>query len=317
MNDVTAWLLKSQEPAIRALVCRQLLGEPSVPGKAIVDGPLVSGLLAGQVEDGGFGGHPYKKWQGAHWRLVSLVELGIPPDEPRARAALEPVLDWLAGDRHVESVRIVDGRARRCGSQEGNALAVACRLGMAGDPRAGRMARGLIGWQWPDGGWNCDGRPEAQRSSFHETLPPLWGLHEYGQSTGDTDATVAAVRAAELLLDHGVYKKLSTGEPIHREWMTVHWPPYWHYDVLQALVILDRLGFTGDPRLADAREVIRRRRRGDGRWRSSSRWWNPPGSTRAPEAVDWKVDDADDRIVTLRALTVLREAPLPAADDLS
>ena len=21
-------------------------------------------------------GHPYKKWQGAHWRLLSLVELG-------------------------------------------------------------------------------------------------------------------------------------------------------------------------------------------------------------------------------------------------
>src|SRR5207248_5398900 len=23
-------------------------------------------------------GHPYKKWQGAHWRLVSLVELALP-----------------------------------------------------------------------------------------------------------------------------------------------------------------------------------------------------------------------------------------------
>jgi hypothetical protein len=31
-------------------------------------------------------------------------------------------------------VQVIDGLTRRCASQEGNALAVACRLGMAGDP---------------------------------------------------------------------------------------------------------------------------------------------------------------------------------------
>ena len=30
-------------------------------------------------------GHPYKKWQGAHWRLLSLVELGVTQDDDRAR----------------------------------------------------------------------------------------------------------------------------------------------------------------------------------------------------------------------------------------
>ena len=29
-------------------------------------------------------GHPYKKWQGAHWRLVSLVELGVTQADDRA-----------------------------------------------------------------------------------------------------------------------------------------------------------------------------------------------------------------------------------------
>jgi hypothetical protein len=76
-------------------------------------------------------------------------------------------------------VQVVDGLARRCASQEGNALAVACRLGMAGDPRAELLARSLVGWQWPDGGWNCDVRASGRRSSFHESLPPAWGLHEY------------------------------------------------------------------------------------------------------------------------------------------
>ena len=49
----------------------------------MLDGPRVRPLLAGQQPDGGFGVNVYGKWGGAHWRLVSLVELGVPPGEER------------------------------------------------------------------------------------------------------------------------------------------------------------------------------------------------------------------------------------------
>ncbi|HUF06984.1 MAG TPA: hypothetical protein VMP86_06310 [Candidatus Binatia bacterium] len=306
-RTVIDWLLTSEEPAIRRLVRRDLLDEAAPDDEAaILDGPIVAALLAGQQPDGGFGGGPYEKWSGAHWRLVSLAELGLPPGEPRALTALETVLDWLTDASHRSNVPVIAGLARRCGSQEGNALAAACRLGAAGDERAGMLAAALIGWQWPDGGWNCDRRPEAHRSSFHETLPPIWGLHEYAVATGDAAAAEAARRGAELLLEHRVFRALATGEPMHREWLTLHWPPYWHYDVLQAMVVLARLGLAGDPRAADGIDLLRARRLADGRWRSSPRWWKPPGGTRAAEAVEWRLDDAGDRMVTLRALTVLR-----------
>ena len=301
------WLLESQEPAIRRLVKRDLLDEPApVEEETLLDGRIVRTLLAGQQPDGSFGVNVYGKWAGAHWRLVSLVELGIPVAEPRAVAGAETVLAWLTGASHRRSVPVIEGRARRCGSQEGNALAVACRLGMADDPRVRLLATGLIGWQWPDGGWNCDRRPEARRSSFHETLPPIWGLHEYSVATGDTDAADAARRGAELLLDHRLFRAHGTGEPINRQWLTLHWPPYWHYDVLQALVVMNRLGLVADPRAADGVELLRRRRKRNGRWAASSPWWKPPGGTRTAEAVDWRIDDAADRLVTLRSLTVLR-----------
>jgi len=48
---------------------------------------MITGLLRGQRRDGGFGVHPYSKWTGAHWRLVSLVELGVPATDAKARAA--------------------------------------------------------------------------------------------------------------------------------------------------------------------------------------------------------------------------------------
>ncbi len=308
-DSTIEWLLDSREPAIRRLVQRDVLeDEASRDSAAVLGGRLVRGLLSGQKADGGFGVGPYRKWIGAHWRLVSLVELGIPPGEPRALAAADTVLDWLAGRSHRSNVPVIEGLARRCGSQEGNALAVCSRLGIADDPRVRLLATGLIEWQWPDGGWNCDRRPEAHRSSFHETLPPIWGLHEYAVATGDTDAAAAARRGAELLLEHRLFRALSTGNPIQPGWLTPQWPPYWHYDVLQALVVLARMGLASDVRASDAMDALAARRRGDGRWTAASRWWKPPSSPRIPEAVDWTWDDSGDRMITLRAMTVLRRA---------
>jgi hypothetical protein len=142
--------------------------------------------LRGQDRDGGFVVHPYQKWGGAHWRLVSLVELGVPGGDRRARDAAGTVLDWLTGAGHRRGIRVIDGLVRRCASQEGNALAVCSRLGMTADPRVGLLARSLAEWQWPDGGWNCDRRATGRRSSFHESLAPMWGLHEYWLATGET-----------------------------------------------------------------------------------------------------------------------------------
>ncbi|MGH2418687.1 MAG: hypothetical protein ACRDFY_10175 [Candidatus Limnocylindria bacterium] len=314
-DSVIDWLLAAKEPAIRRLVRRDLLGEAApADEKRLLAGPLVQALLDGQEPDGGFGVNVYSKWTGAHWRLVSLVELGVPAGEPRAVAAAQTVLAWLTGTSHRRNVPVIEGLARRCGSQEGNALAVASRLGMAGDRRVALLASSLVEWQWPDGGWNCDRRPQAHRSSFNESLPPIWGLHEYAVATGDRDAATAARRGAELLLEHRLYRALATGEPIHDEWLTPHWPPYWHYDVLQALVVLARMGLGADPRTADAREALQRRRHANGQWRASSRWWKLPGSRSYPEAVDWRIDDSADRMVTLRALTVLRAGGLTTSN---
>jgi hypothetical protein len=85
------WLLASTEPAIRHLTRRDVLAEPEPEdGAAILKGPKVQALLAGQRPDGGFGVHPYSKWTGAHWRLVSLVELAAPPASHACRRPPRP-----------------------------------------------------------------------------------------------------------------------------------------------------------------------------------------------------------------------------------
>jgi hypothetical protein len=311
-DPAVAWLLDSAEPAVRYLTRRDLLGEAAgalvQEEAAILAGPKVSALLAGQQADGGFGGNPYRKWTGAHWRLVSLVELAVPPGEPRLVAAAGRVLDWLTGDAHRRQIRVVDGLTRRCASQEGNALAACSRLGLAGDPRVELLATSLAGWQWPDGGWNCDVRASGRRSSFHETLAPAWGLHEYAQATGAVWARESAERAAELFLSHRLFRSLRDGTVIKRQWLSLRYPPYWHYDVLQALVVLAGMGKAGDPRAAEAVDLVARRRLPDGRWRPGGAWWGQPGrSAGPPEVVDWGRSGPNE-MLTLNALRVLQAA---------
>ena len=302
------WLLESDEPGIVAQAKRDLL-DTAAPAEAarVLEGPKVRALLAGQQADGGFGTNVYAKWGGAHWRLVSLVELGVPAGEPRCLAAVETVLAWLTGKGHRKHIQLIDGLTRRCASQEGNALAVCCRLGLADDPRVRLLAESLVEWQWPDGGWNCDKKASGYRSSFNESLPPMWGLHEYWASTGEPAAREAAERTAELFLEHRLFRALATGEPIHESFATVHSPPFWHYDFFQALVVLARMGLAGDPRASDGLDLLEERRLPDGRWRTGGRWWKAPGSKGSNvEVVDW--GSGPSELLTLHALRVLRAA---------
>jgi hypothetical protein len=292
-EDPLDWLLTCPEPAVGAMARRDLAGEET----PITHGPWVRALLDG-LDDAG---HPYRKWTGAHWRLVSLVELEAPASAETLKAA-DRVLDWLTGPSHRKAVKTVNVLTRRCASQEGNALAVCCRLGMRDDPRVALLAESLVEWQWPDGGWNCDGRAPAHRSSFHETLPPMWGLHEYG-------AADAANRAADLFLDHRIFRRSGTGEPIDPKMLTLRYPAYWHYGLLQALLILSRMGLAADPRAAGALDEVERKRLPDGRWQPSGYWWRAPDAkgSAAPDVVDWG-RGGPNYMITLNALRILTAA---------
>lgn len=305
-HSAVTWLLNSSEPAIRLMTRRDILGEQADEDAGqVLAGAKVTALLSGQRGDGGFGVHPYRRWTGAHWRLVSLAELAIPPREPRAAAAASHVLAWLASPGR--RVPRIGGLARSHASIEGNALAACCRLSLAADPRVRSLAASLIAWQWPDGGWNCDPAATGRRSSFDESLAPAGGLHEYWQATGDPAARDAASRAAGLFLDHRLFHSLATGQVIHRAWLAPHYPPYLHYDILQALLVLSRMGKADDPRASDALHELQRRRLPDGRWQPGGCWWKPPGSTVTPEVVDWGRSGPNE-MITLNALRVLKAA---------
>lgn len=302
------WLLASDEPGIRLQVRRDLLGDAADDDlKRVVDGPLMQQLLADQEADGSFGVHPYTKWRGAHWRLVSLVDLGLPAGEPHAAAAASTVLDWLDGEVDPAQLRTLQGRYRGHASQEGNAVFVATRLGMAGDPRVHRLVAALLLWQWPDGGWNCDRRPAVSHSSFYESLAPLLGLAEYAATTGDSEAAGGARRAAEFFLAHKVFKSHRRDRPGDADWLLLQYPIYHYFDVLHGLRALQLAGALADPRTRDAVDLLRAKQHDDGTWHVEHRPRWLPGGTYRTEVVRWE-RSGPSQMLTLHALRVLRAA---------
>src|SRR3989441_3145156 len=313
------WLLESGDPSISCLTLTEILDRPSdskevlASKKEIPNGPIAKTLLSGQQADGGFGVHPYQKWTGAHWRLVSLVELGISPGFRPAVKATNLVLKWLLGEAHLSNVPKINGRYRRCASQEGNALAVCSRLGLAEDRRVVKLAEPLVEWQWPDGGWNCDRRPEADHSSVNESLSTLWGFVEYQRATRDREYLKPIERASEFFLQHHLFRSDHTGEIIHPSMVKLHYPLYWHCDILQELTILSRAGKLNDPRTKEALDIVEKKRGPDGLWHADDYYWSmrrsPLSKTKLlvsnVEVVDWG-RKGPSKMITLNALRTLK-----------
>jgi hypothetical protein len=307
-------LLASDEPSIRYKTRIKVLGCDSVSRDAfgwrqeVRESRRVQALLSERERDGTIGLRPYSKWRGAHWVLVSLADIGYPPGDEDLAPLREQVLGWLLSDRHERTIRCIDGRVRRCASQEGNALHALLVLGLA-DERCEELAQRLMTWQWPDGGWNCDIRPKAVHSSFMESLIPLRALALYSRMTASGRAYLAARRAAEVFLKRRLFRAQSDGSIIADDFVRLHYPCYWHYDILFGLKVMVEVGLIHDPRCADALDLLESKRLPDGGFPAEGKYYRATG--RGPSGrsqVDWGGTSRRrmNEFVTVDALHVLK-----------
>lgn len=319
MDLVIERLLASEEPSVRLKVRVGVLGEdPESPGIAdlreeIRVSPRVRALLSERGPDGRVPYHPYAKWYGAHWVLATLADLGYPPGDETLVPLRDQAYEWLLSKKHLRGVPVIEGRARRCGSQEGNALWASLTLGLA-DERAGELARNLMRWQWPDGGWNCDVRPAAATSSFHETLIPMRALVLYAWVAGCDEAEAASRRAAEVFLERRLFRRRRDGEVMDERFLRLMYPSYWRYNILMGLRVMAEAGLVEDPRCAEALDVLESKRLPDGGFPAEERFYHtravprPTGGSRS--LVDWGGANRRrmNEWVTADALAVLKAA---------
>jgi hypothetical protein len=316
MNRIINGLLNSDEPSVRFKILVNVLGQDPASAEIkrlrqeIRTSPRVKLLLSERDLDGNIPYHPYAKWYGAHWLLADLAELGYPPGDESLIPLREQVYHWLFGQSHQKRIISIAGRVRRCASQEGNALYYLLALGLA-DGRTEQLAERLIGWQWPDGGWNCDRKPQASHSSFMESLIPLRALSWYSRLTGREDAKKAVKQATEIFLKRHLCKRQQDGQVISENFVKLHYPCYWHYDILFGLKVMAEAGFSSDPRCHEALDLLEAKRLPDGGFPAEARYYRvTPKQISGRSLVTWGGTSSKrmNEFVTADALYVLKAA---------
>jgi hypothetical protein len=271
---------------------------------------IIRQLLSDQNEDGQIAYHPYDKWFGAHWVLSILADLHYPAGDQSLKPLLEQSYAWLLSKEHAKHILTIHNRVRRCASQEGNCIYYSLALQLE-DDRSEELAERLMRWQWEDGGWNCDKRPEAINSSFNETLIPLRGLAWYAKLSGDPKAKRAVERAAEVFLKRSLFKKLSDRSVIDANFIQLHYPCYWHYDILFALKVMGEAGYLDDPRCSEALDLLESKQLTDGGFPSEARYYRVDDKKLTGHSrVDWGGTSKlrMNPFVSLDALAVLNAA---------
>jgi len=305
--SVIEWLLEG-DPAIRWQVLRDLTDAPAEEVAAerarVEHEGWGAHLLALEDPDGLWaggacfpgsyrGGEPGQPWTATMHTLQTLQLLGLDPASESARRAIALVAEH--GRWEHAGQRYFDGEVEPC--INGRTIEAGAYFGVDIAPIVERV----LGERLEDGGWNCETENGSVRSSFDTTIDVLDGLVELERATGGSPELRAARRSGEeYLLERQLFRRKSTGEVVKPAYLEFAFPYYWHYDVLRALDYFRGSGAEPDPRMAEAVEIVRSKRRPDGRWLLDAVY---------PGRVHFELEDGvgkPSRWNTLRAMRVLR-----------
>ncbi|MET0829581.1 MAG: hypothetical protein ABWY26_08685 [Microbacterium sp.] len=299
-DDVVRWLLTG-DVAVQFQTHRDLLDESRTDLQARIATEGVGAAILRARDHGGWGRGFYEpKWTCAHYSLLELRDLAVAEREPLCTDAVAAALRELKGQdggfNPSDSVKQSDVCM--------NGMFLAFASYFAADALAlHSVVDFVLAQQLPAGGFNCrHNRSGATTASVHSTTSVIDGFAEYlrrGYSYRADAVRSAIDSAVEVMLGRRLYQRRTDGEPIRAEFTRFHEPPRWHFDVLRGLDVLRSAGVADDQRLTDALDIVRKRRRADGRWAGAAQY---PGETH----VTYARAGTPNRWVTMRALRVLR-----------
>ncbi len=294
------WLLGG-DVSIQYQVHRDLLNsEQPLLQKRIPTEGWGAAFLSPRRPQGHWGRAFYQpKWTSSHYTILDLKNLGIAPDNQPIRESI-----FLILENHKEA----DGGINPSRTIESSDICIcgmflnyACYFGIDEKPLESIVDL-LLREHMADGGFNCDStRFSVAHSSMHTTLSVLEGIWEYqanGYGYRLNELLDAAYKSREFLLQHRLFRSDRTGEVINKKWLMLSYPSRWFYDILRALDYFRLNGSPYDDRLADAIQVLLKKKRSDNRWPVQAKH---PGQTH----FDMEQTGKPSRWNTLRALRVL------------
>ena len=317
-RKVIDWLLEAEQPAVRYLTLRDVLGRRAsdrevIEARARIPSVgWVSEILGRRAPEGWWtrAGSPYwPKYISTNWQMLALSDLGATRIIPEVRTSCELWMERspLQGGGVGGMTRT--GTGHHC--YTGNMARALVRFGYADDPRVRKAMEWLVATANPRGGWTC--WASGKGPSPGRTLDSWEGLSAfavYPRSKWSKPMRECVESAAEFFLDRELHQQGARYAP----WYRFHWPVHYYYDLLVGLDILTALGYGGDPRLGFALDHLKKRRRPDGRWNLDAihpdvegppaRWY-AEHPTHRPTPLAFEKAGRPSKMITLRALMVL------------
>ncbi len=320
-SDPTEWLLEEENPSVRYLALKQLLGKKendSIVKDArmkIMESVPVTKIMEKQ-EPGGHWGKPEdfyvrSKYKGTVWSFLLLAELGAHGEDVRIRKAAEFIFAW-SQDRQSGGFSYM-GMEKNGGRHSGvlpcltgNMVFSLLRFGYENDPRTQRAIDYISTYQrfddcsetpdeWPYNRYeNCFGKHTCHMGAA-KALKALIEVHP-GKRTEGMKKTLE--NGAEYFLLHHIYKRSHDLSKVSKPgWLRFGFPLMYQSDVLELLDLLTGFGYR-DPRMQDAMDMAAEKQNEQGRWLLQN-------SMNGRMAANIEKKGKPSKWVTLRALSVL------------
>jgi hypothetical protein len=267
--DVLEWLLDPAQPAVRYRTLVDLLERrPQDPDArqalaAIPRRGWARDILRVQRPGGYWEARKdlYRpKYTATIWRFIVLADLGMTREDPRIRKTGEMFLsEYARKDGGFDTPGSDWQRSELC--LTGNLARTLQRCGFGDDPRVSRAFDWLVEHQMEDGGWHCF----YERAFGRGTMDAWEGLYAYA-FLPEERRSPRIRRSIELGAEFFLERELLHQGKRYRPWTRTHYPVHYYYDFLVGLDMLTRLGFSADPRLRPALDLLEKKRRRDGTW---------------------------------------------------
>ena len=301
-RQLIAWLLEG-DVSIQYQVHRDLLAteKPHLRDRIATEG-WGAQFLSFRKKEGHWGQRFYQpKWISTHYTILDLKNLAISQNNNEIRQSISQVIQKLKGP---------DGGIFPIGTEKKSDICVngmflnyASYFGTEED-KLKSIVDFLLSEHMKDGGFNCNSNNKGTiHSSLHSTISVLEGILEYaknGYGYRLEELLEAEDDSRTFILQHRLFRSDRTGNIIDKKMLLLSYPSRWKYDILRALDYFQFAGINYDPRMQDALDILKTKRRKDTKWPVQAKH---PGQTH----FEMEKTGGPSRWNTLRAMRVLKQ----------
>lgn len=312
MKAPVDWLLEEDQPSVRYLALTQLQDDRekdtavATARKGIPQKGWAAGILAAQRPEGWWvdGKSLYRpKYLATNWMLLILADLGMKKKDARIAKAAEL---WMERFGRPDGGFGIDGSKGSHLCTAGNMARALVLFGYEDHPKV----RGVFEWfvksAAPKGGWSCFGSGRNL-----DSWEPMSAFAVYPREKWTKGMKLTVEKAAEFFLERELHIQGDHYEP----WYRFHYPVHYYYDLLVGLDFMTALGYGGDRRMGHAIEVLKKKRRPDGRWNLDAvhpdmeggmAEWYAKHPRDAPTPFSLEGVGEPSKMITLTALRVMK-----------